>query len=108
MSVVMVQGGEIRAGKPSLMDVFRQWKQSYDDWLAGEGKSIEEGKKLQESKTGVEQFTRMTLGEKAGDVVRDLTDPEAVLKQVTRVAVILIVALVGIMALLQIMPVRGR
>lgn len=105
-----IPGGEIRQQRPKgLAQIFREWQIKYDEWLKGKGKSIEEGKKLAESKTGIEQAARLTLGEEAGGKVRQVTetltglDP---LKQVTRVAVILIVAMIGVMALLQVMPVN--
>lgn len=118
MSVVFFPGGviqrqttgEIRQQRPSgLLQIVKSWRQKYEDWLKGAGKSIEEGQKLAESKTGVEQVARLTLGKEAGDVVRQATESLAEfnpLKQVTRVAVILIVAMIGVMALLQIMPVN--
>lgn len=118
MSVIMFPGtqeepviseGKIEQQKQkSSIQFIRDWKRRYNAWLKGEGKTIEEGRKLGESKTGIEQATRFVVGEEAGDTIKQITgslSPENFLKQITRIAVILIVGSIGILALMQVMPV---
>ncbi len=90
-----------------IMDWFNIWAQRYDQWRKQKMDEIQ-NPDYQRKREIVEE------GEQAEKPPREiqreiLTDElahggEDVLKQVTRIAVIIIVGLIGIIALLQIMP----
>lgn len=89
-----------------IMDTFNEWFQSYDKWRK---------ERLDEIKNPDYQRKRKIIeeGEQAGKPVKDITKEliidnlvhggEDVLKQITRIAVIITVALIGVLAMMQLL-----
>lgn len=75
-----------------IMDWFNQWAQKYNEWRKAERQKYDEWRKRKMDEIQNETVEMM----------------ENVLKQVTRIAVIIIVGLIGVLALFQLLPVEVR
>lgn len=94
-----------------IMDYFNKWEKKYDEWRKRKMDEID-NEDYQKRRKIVEEGEKQGKSEK--EIQKELIEydmehgGEYVLKQITRIAIIIIVGLIGILALFQLLQIDVR